>query len=187
MSDQRTALKRSEAAPPLARRGETADKPVLSEFTHEYLGFTLADENYGIPLRTVREILKLPPITEVPRSERDVLGIVSVRGRVTTVVDLRRRLKLVEGPVTKQTRVLLVENGEEIVGLLVDQVLQVFRLRDDEVEIAAVMGGDVAEYVLGIGRPEGLRRPVLEPYEPDLSKEGENLLILLDSQTLLRS
>ena len=100
-----------------------------------------------------------------------MLGIVSVRGRVTTVIDLRRRLRLSEGPVTKQTRVLLVESGDEIVGLLVDQVLQVFRLRDDEVEIAAVMGGDVAEHVLGIGRPEGLRNAAKAPVGSQLAQD----------------
>ncbi len=58
----------------------------------EYIGFRAAAEMFALPLTLVREILKPPPITEVPRARPDILGIVSVRGQITTVVDLRRRL-----------------------------------------------------------------------------------------------
>jgi chemotaxis signal transduction protein len=119
----------------------------------DFLAFTVGDEQYALPLSAVREILKPPAVTEVPFAPAIVLGIISVRGRVTTLVDLRRKLKMPETAITVKTRVILVDKGEEVLGLLVDEVLQVYRLREDEVEMASVMGRDLAEYVMGIGRP----------------------------------
>jgi len=178
----------------------------------EFLAFVVANEFYALPLQSVREILKSPPITEVPRAPTDVLGIISVRGRVTTVLDLRRRLHMPESPVTKHTRVLLVDGGHEVIGLFVDAVLQVYRLREEEIELATAVGGDMAEYVMGIGRPKtvgrsperarraaraaGARREERsdEPtavFEPPVDKLGaparaEDILILFDPIALLR-
>jgi purine-binding chemotaxis protein CheW len=73
-------------------------------------------------------------------------------------MDLRRRLSLSERANTRRTRILLVTSEwGEVMGLLVDEVRQVVRLGEQEVESAAVaLGGDVAEYVLGVGRPQGM-------------------------------
>jgi purine-binding chemotaxis protein CheW len=152
---------------------------------HEYLGFVLADENYALPLTAIREILKLPPLTHVPRAPRDVLGIVSVRGRVTTVIDLRRRLRMPESPITKDTRVLLVDDGSEVFGVLVDGVLSVVRLTDEEIELAASVGGDTAEHVRGIGRPHARATARHGSVESPVTAKHE-ILILLDPQPLLR-
>ncbi len=166
----------------------------------DFLAFVVGDEHYALALSAIREIMKLPPVTEVPMAPPAILGIVSVRGLVTTVIDLRRKLRMPEGPVTSKSRVLLVDKGEELIGMLVDRVLQVYRLREDEVELAATTSGELAEYVLGIGRP-GLGRPDEEklgltsqrdeaPWlgsgtAADTSLGGE-VLILLDPITLLK-
>jgi purine-binding chemotaxis protein CheW len=142
----------------------------------ELLAFGLAGERFALPLSSVREILKLVPITEVPRARSHVLGILSVRGRITTIYDLRRRLKLPAAEPTKASRILLVDGGEEVVGLLVDEVFQVHRLHEDELELAAAVAGDLSEYVLGIGRPGG---------GGDEGNVGD-ILILLDPDPLLR-
>ncbi len=148
----------------------------MGEQTSEFLAFELAGERFGLPLGAIREILKLVPITEVPRAPHDVLGILSVRGRITTVIDLRRRLRMPPREPTKGSRILLVESGAEVLGLLVDQVYQVYRLQADELELAAVVAGDLSEYVYGIGRPGGLTR----------DGGGEDIMILLDPLPLLR-
>jgi purine-binding chemotaxis protein CheW len=120
----------------------------------EYLGFRLAADPFAAPVALIREILKPGVITPVPRAPREVLGITSVRGLLVTVVDLRRRLHLPEEAVTRRSRILLVDSGVETLGLFVDEVLQVYRLADEEIELAApVLGGDVAEYISGIARP----------------------------------
>ncbi|HLK46449.1 MAG TPA: chemotaxis protein CheW [Acidimicrobiales bacterium] len=84
------------------------------------------------------------------------MGVVSVRGRLVTVVDLRRRLRLPETPMDRRTRILLtVLDHGETVGLLVDEVMQVYRLSDRQIEPAQVLGGDQPAHIAGIGRPEG--------------------------------
>jgi purine-binding chemotaxis protein CheW len=171
-------VKRGTVKPP-AR----VEEPLPEEQTYEYLGFTLADESYALPLTSIREILKVPPVTQVPRAPHDVLGIVSVRGRVTTVIDLRRRLRMPESPMTKSTRVLLVDEGSEILGALVDGVLSVVRLSEEEVELAVNVGSDTADYVLGIGRPQ---ERTLRSDDTGPEERSDEILILLDPQPLLR-
>lgn len=170
-------------AAPDARASTHAGALTAPGTVSEFLAFQMAEESYALPLSTIREILKTPPITPVPRAAHHVLGILSVRGRITTVVDLRRRLSLDESVSDKHTRVLLVDAGEsEIMGLLVDRVHQVYRLADDEIEYAAVVGGDMSEYVLGIGRPKTQRGR-----DASNADEGEEtVLILLDPMPLLR-
>jgi purine-binding chemotaxis protein CheW len=122
----------------------------------EFLAFSLAGELYAVKIAYIAEILKPPPITEVPRAPHNVIGVVSVRGRLVTILDLRRRLKLPEAKADRRTRILLtgLEHGESI-GLLVDEVMQVYRLAESEIEPAHVLGGDQPAHIAGIGRPEG--------------------------------
>ena len=121
----------------------------------EYLAFVLARDTYAVQIAYIAEILKPPPVTTVPRAPREVIGVMSVRGRLVTVIDLRRRFRLAEQPADRRTRILLVEAGDEHIGLLVDEVLQVYRLAESEIEPAQVLGGDQPAHIAGIGRPEG--------------------------------
>jgi purine-binding chemotaxis protein CheW len=123
----------------------------------EYLAFVLAGETYAVRIAQLAEILRPPPITEVPRAPTTVLGVISVRGKLVTVLDLRRRLHLAEAPIDRRSRILLVESGAgEQLGLLVDEVQQVWRLAIEEIEQASVLGGDQAVHIAGIGRPAGV-------------------------------
>lgn len=155
-----------------------APKERRDDTVRELLAFGLAGERFAVPLGAVSEILKVVPVTEVPRAKSHVLGILSVRGRITTVIDLRRRLRMQPVEPTKQSRILLVGGADEVVGLLVDEVFQVYRLFEDEIELAAAVAGDLSEYVFGIGRPGG-------GGEADDDGGGE-ILILLDPEPLLR-
>jgi purine-binding chemotaxis protein CheW len=132
--------------------GGAGDADGGREVFGDYLAFELHDQQYALPVSSLREILKPPPVTEVPGAPAAVLGIISVRGRVTTLLDARRLLRVAESEPSVRTRILLTDDGEEIVGLLVDRVLSVYRFHDDEVEPASVMGGDMPPYVTGIGR-----------------------------------
>lgn len=120
----------------------------------EYLALVLGTESYAVQIAHVAEILRPPPITEVPRASRNVLGVVSVRGRLVTVVDLRRRFGLPEAPLDWRSRVLLADAGTgEQIGLLVDEVRQVWRLSADEIEAPNALGGEQPAHIAGIGRP----------------------------------
>lgn len=132
------------------RRGGGDQGPV-----RELLSFSLGDDAYAVELRSVREILSPPPITFVPRAPHAVLGVCSVRGLLVTVIDLRMRLNLAPVEPTQRTRILLTAGRrQEVFGLVVDEVNQVIRLPESQVEIASnVLGGDLSEHVVGIGRP----------------------------------
>jgi purine-binding chemotaxis protein CheW len=163
---------------------------VGTEGVREFLVIESAGERMGLPLASVREILKISPLTLVPRAPRAVLGILSVRGRITTVIDLRTRLGMATAPDTRSSRILLVDGGEETIGVRVDAVHNVIRLRETEVEPAAVVGAELPEHVLGIGRPyrEQVQkadqgRVAKGTFEKDADAE---VVILLDPTTLLR-
>src|SRR5262245_6474839 len=88
----------------------------------EYLAFRLGADTYAVPIGEVREILKMPPVTEVPRAPREVIGVVSVRGLLVTVMDLRQRLRVSGAEPNKRGRILLVTGAEnEVIGLYVDE------------------------------------------------------------------
>jgi purine-binding chemotaxis protein CheW len=157
----------------------------------DYLAFGLADENYALPLVSVREIMAMQPVTEVPRAPRTVLGIFSVRGGVTTLIDMRKRLRVREAAVTPRARVLLVDGGAELVGFLVDRVDQVYRLATEEIELAADIGGDLSDHVVGIGRP-GTRAIDVGEHARVRGRHAagsgsvHDILILLDPVSLLK-
>ncbi len=134
----------------------------------EYLAFRLAGESYAVQIADLAEILKPPPITEVPRAPWAVLGLVSVRGRLVTVIDLRRRLHIARASgdsvaaLDPKARILLTDVGSgEQIGLLVDEVQEVWRLAPEQIESPDALGGVEPGHIAGIGRPAGVDGPIL--------------------------
>lgn len=162
----------------LARRGPVAVQK--DGGIREFLAFKLAEDFYAVDLTRIREILSPPPVTPVPRAPGDVLGVCSVRGLLVTVVDLRRRLKLEELPPSRQTRILLAQTEtDEVIGLYVDEVRQVVRLAESEIEVAqTVLGGELSDHVVGIGRPQSVQLTLS-------SRPDQNILILLNLSTIV--
>lgn len=140
-----------------SRAASSLSSAATQQRTREFLVFTLNGEVYGLELQRIREILSPPVLTMVPRAPRDVMGICSVRGMLVTVFDLRKRLNLDLRPGTRLSRVLLSESARgEVVGLFVDDVRNVIRLAHHEIEVAqTILGGDLSDYVMGVGRPSG--------------------------------
>jgi purine-binding chemotaxis protein CheW len=135
----------------------------------EFLIFRLGGEEFGIEIGRVLEVMRTPPVTEVPRAPPEILGVISVRGDVVTVVDPRARLGLAGGGAGPARRVVVVDDGEGACGLLVDQVAGVVRLPQGALEpCPQAIGGTGAEVFLGIGR------------------EHERLFTVLDTRALLR-
>lgn len=166
------------------KRGRQQDRGPRTE----YLAFLLGGDVYAAPVALIREILKPPPLTPVPRAPHHILGIVSVRGQLVTVVDLRRRLRLMEAPGSRKTRILLVDATDgEVMGVLVDEVLQVYRLSESEIEPAAVaLGGEVAGYIAGIARP-AIAAVARVPGVAPASGLDASVVILLDLRAVLAS
>ena len=162
-----------EEAPELPHLGSAIPEPVAPEepiALEEYLTIKLGAEEYAVPIEQVREVMKAPLITEVPRAPAVVLGVVTVRGEVVAVFDPRRRLGLPPAPGGPEAgRVVIVDCGEGNSGLLVDAVSSVVRLRPGSIEPCPQgIGGASAECLAGIGR------------------ERERLFTVLDLEALLR-
>jgi purine-binding chemotaxis protein CheW len=135
----------------------------------EYLTFRLGGETYGVEIGRVLEVLRTPPITEVPRAPRDVLGVISVRGDVITLVDPRGPLGLARADGPPPRRVLIVDDGQGTCGLLIDLVAGVVRLPHGALEpCPQSMGGAGGDLFRGIGR------------------ERDRLFMVLDLEALLR-
>jgi purine-binding chemotaxis protein CheW len=124
------------------------------EPVREYLGFRLAQERYALDLRHVREIARVPLITELPRAPSFVVGVMNLRGEVMPVLDLHERLGLTQAfPKSKSARVVVVETDRGPAGLLVDAVEQVVRLRPSSIESPPPgLGGIQEDSLIGICR-----------------------------------
>ena len=124
-----------------------------SQNVGQYLAFLLDDEEYALDIRQISEIIKAREFTEIPRSPEFVLGIISLRGVVVPVFDLRCRLNLGVAEITENSRIVVCQSGEVTVGLLVDNINQVVNLVEDEIEPPpGVLSGLDREMIFGIGR-----------------------------------
>jgi purine-binding chemotaxis protein CheW len=97
--------------------------------------FSLAGEQYGLDIQVVQEIVRMQSITSIPGSEPWIEGITNLRGRVTPVIDLRRRCLVPVAPHTAETRMIVVNSGSGMVGLIVDAVSEVIRIPADQIEM----------------------------------------------------
>lgn len=134
-----------------------------AESAHEYLAFQLENEIYAVPLREVREIVKIPRLTEIPRSPDNLLGVIKLRGEVLPVYDIKVRLRLCErspkiageqgeAPVlAKSARILLFREDDGDVGVLVDAVREVVRLKPSSIESLAPGVGSERDCLRGLG------------------------------------
>jgi chemotaxis signal transduction protein len=154
-----------------------------------YLAFRLAESVYAAPLSLIREILVRVPLTPVPRSHASIMGIISNRGQLITVFDLRRRLRLPQGPDTNKGRILTTNpTGVELIGLYVDEVLQTYKLTDAEIDLSVMsFGTDSSGHIAGIARPivaEGVGASRAGKRVASVPKEVSEI-ILLDFKAIL--
>ena len=134
----------------------------------EYLTFIVADEEYGLEILKVREIIGMMDITKVPRTPPFVEGVINLRGKVIAVVDIRRKFELETVPVTEETCIIVVEVKGTEIGLVVDRVSEVRHIEQGSIEDAPSFGALLdADFLLGIG------------------KTPENVIMLLDIEKVL--
>lgn len=133
----------------------------------KYLTFILDNEEYGIALLKVKEIIGMIPITSVPRTPAYVKGVVNLRGKVIPVSDLRLRFEMAAADYTDRTCIIVVEiQGETAtiqVGIIVDAVSEVMNIKAEEVEAAPSFGIKVETgFLLGMVNMDGQVRILLD-------------------------
>ena len=140
-----------------------------SDRTLQLVSFRLADEEYGIEISKVREIILVGEITEVPQTPPYVKGLINLRSTVIPIVDLKLRFGLPETEQTDDTRIVVVDMGGKTIGVIVDAVNEVLRISRDQIAPPpqAVQGNAGDDYVTG------------------LAKVNDRLLILLDIEKIM--
>ena len=138
-----------------ALSSETTRDKEASSLIEDYLSFFLADEEYAVPITTLREIVRPLPITEVPRTAPYVLGVITLRGTVLPVLDLRVRLGLRVLEKTRAARILVIDTEEGPAGVWVERVSEVVRIGGEPLEPPPGALGSGGEYLEGIIRREG--------------------------------
>ena len=124
-----------------AKRRDFGSEPVE---LLQLLTFEIEGAPYALPVECVREIVRIRPITPVPRMPEDVRGVISLRGEILQVVDLRRRLGLESVEPNRRSRVIVVQDGGgRIAGLLVDAVTEVLSVTDDALRPASGEAGNI--------------------------------------------
>ncbi|MEE3879666.1 chemotaxis protein CheW [Vibrio sp. YYF0003] len=122
----------------------------------QWVTFQLEEETYGINVMQVREVLRYTEIAPVPGAPDYVLGIINLRGNVVTVIDTRSRFGLIEGEVTDNTRIIVIESERQVIGILVDSVAEVVYLRSSEIDTTPSVGTDEsAKFIQGVSNRDG--------------------------------
>lgn len=134
--------------------------------TVRWLTFMLGDEEYALSLQVVLELIKPRAYTDLPKVPDYVRGILSLRGEVVPVIDLRVRLKLGVGEIDNYQRIVICAGPEQAIGLLVDRIIQVVRMPKDAIEPAPLVLNDKEkDFVSGVGRYQGRMLILLNPDE----------------------
>ena len=133
---------------------------VVEDKEGKYLTFTLADEDYGIGILNIREIIGMQAITPVPQTPALVKGVINLRGNVIPVVDLRLRFGMEAIDYDERTCVIVVEiaarAGVIPIGIVVDAVSEVLNIRVEEIEDKPTFGTKLdTGYILGMAKMEG--------------------------------
>jgi purine-binding chemotaxis protein CheW len=119
----------------------------------QLVSFVLEDVEYGVDILAVHEILRFPEITRLPNTPNFIIGVINLRGNVIPVVDVRRRFGFPRAKVTDLTRIIVIETNDKLVGLMVDNVHQVVRITQNNVDPPGELIEGVSEqYIWGIGR-----------------------------------
>ena len=138
MSEVSTSSDEAREWDDLARSAATSgDSSESLDELHQLLSFEIAGAPYAVPVERVREIVRMRPVTPVPRTPEAVRGVTSLRGEMIELIDLGHRLGLGSIESSRQTRIIVIKTGEdEVVGLLVDAVREVLRVSSDAIQPA---------------------------------------------------
>ena len=134
----------------------------------QLVSFNLGNEEYGIEVLKVREIIRMPNITRVPNTPHYVEGVINLRGKVIPIISLRKKFTLPASETDGRTRIMVMDTANELTGFIVDSVAEVIRISSGEIQPAppVIAGGVEQEFLAGV-----------------INRE-DRLLVLLDMEKL---
>ncbi len=120
------------------------------------VGFRVGRETYGVPITSLHEIVRVPEITVVPDAPVYLEGVINLRGKIVSVMDLRKRFGEKQVALNKQNRILVVEHSGKLAGLIVDSASEVLKIPAADVEAApSVFQEGGLNCVSGLGKVKG--------------------------------
>ena len=134
----------------------------------QLVGFIVGDEEYAIPILNIQEIIKPIEYTRVPSTPAYVLGAFNLRGNVIPLIDLRMKFNLPPQNQSAETRYIVMKDGDNIAGFVIDKLTEAIRLTDNQIEPAPETLHKDKGMISGIG------------------KRAENILTILKVDTLLK-
>lgn len=119
----------------------------------QLISFMVGDEEYGLDILRVKEVIRVREITRLPRAPSFVKGIINLRGDVIPIIDLRDKFGLAAAEQTAMTRVIVADVDGKLVGMVVDAASQVVRVPAAQIDPPPpIIGGLSAEYIRGVGK-----------------------------------
>jgi purine-binding chemotaxis protein CheW len=147
---------------------DSEETKTLGNDSEQFIRFNIGNEEYGLEIRKVKEVIRYKEFTRLPKTPAFVKGIINLRGDVIPVIDLREKFGLEQDDYTEMTRVIVVEVEEKSIGMVVDSVSHVIRISENAIEPPPpLIGGLSDKYVKGVSTSE------------------ENLIILLNIDLIL--
>jgi purine-binding chemotaxis protein CheW len=119
----------------------------------QLVSFMLANEEYGVEVLKVREIIRMPTITKMPNTPQYVEGVINLRGKVIPIISMRKRFGLMESENSSQTRIMVMDVAGVLTGFIVDAVSEVIRIHSSEIQpppSMVVSGGIGQEFITGV-------------------------------------
>ncbi|HEB33117.1 MAG TPA: chemotaxis protein CheW [Spirochaetes bacterium] len=136
----------------------------------QLISFAIGDDDYGVNIQTVKEVIRHREITRLPKAPAFVKGVINLRGDIIPILDLRERFGMEQKEYTGMTRVIVVEIDGRSIGTVVDSVSHVIRIDEGQIEPPPPCVGQITEeYIRGVG------------------KVGEKLIVLLNIDRILTS
>ncbi len=137
--------------------GATSANDVGLQLAGKYLTFRLAEEEYGLEILKVQEIIQMQAVTKVPRTPDYVRGVINLRGKVIPVIDLRKKFGLVTVTDTEKTCIIVVQiaQGESkvVMGIIIDEVKEVLDIKAENIEETPSFGASIdTQFILGMGK-----------------------------------
>jgi purine-binding chemotaxis protein CheW len=122
----------------------------------QIVGFRIGNETYGVPITALHEIVRVPEITAVPDAPEYMEGVINLRGKIVSVIDLRKRFGIKETSTSRRNRILVVEFNGRLSGLIVDSASEVLKISPADIEPPpAVLQEGGVNCVTGLGKYKG--------------------------------
>ncbi len=120
----------------------------------QYIVIKIGDEQYGIDIKYIDNIVRMQNITRVPKIAKYLKGVINLRGEVVAVMSLRLKMGLKDDEITKDSRIIIIKIGHDSIGIMVDSVKEVVNIDLNTVEKVGFENRDDSTFVQGIGKQE---------------------------------